>query len=98
MPFGLAPSKAASEAQPEDSLQQLLTEREGLRRLLNEQVDTISAHTSRINGLERDLLDMQDATKVSAQVIGPPEGLAYSAEMQADRMGPSKYHGSETLR
>ena len=74
MPSGLPPSKAASEAQPEDSLQQVMRERDDLRQLLNEQLDTISAHTSRINGLEQDLLDMQDATKVSAQVTGLPRG------------------------
>ena len=80
MPSGLPPSEAASDAQPEDSLQQLMRERDDLRQLLSEQLHTISVHTSRINGLEQNLLDMQDATKVSAQVIGPPQGTMRSGD------------------
>ena len=54
--------------QSEDRLQQLLKERDDLKQLLNEQLETISAHTARINGLEEDLMDMQNATKIASQV------------------------------
>ena len=54
--------------QSELRLQQLLKERDDLKQLLNEQLETVSAHTARINGLEEDLMDMQNATKVVSQV------------------------------
>ena len=54
--------------QPEAGLQQLLKERDDLRQVLNEQLETTSAHTARINGLQQDLMDMQNATKLASQV------------------------------
>ncbi len=57
--------------QPGETLQQLLKERDALRQLLNEQLETTSAHTARINGLEQDLMDMQSATKLASQVCHP---------------------------
>ncbi|CAL5219504.1 g1346 [Coccomyxa viridis] len=52
---------------PGEMLQQVLKERDDLRQLLNEQLGATSAHTARINGLEQDLMDMQNATKLASQ-------------------------------
>ena len=61
-------SGPVSGLQPGERLQQLLKERDDLRQLLNEQLETTSVHTARINGLEDNLLDMQNATKLASQV------------------------------
>ena len=55
-------------AELEEGLQYALKERDELRQLLNDQLTTISMHTARINGLEQDLMDVQNATKGAAQV------------------------------
>lgn len=60
--------------QPGERLQQLLKERNDLRELLNEQLETTSVHTARINGMEGNLMDMQNATKLASQVSHPKEG------------------------
>jgi len=65
---GLQASIPETQAELEEGLQHVLKERDELRQLLNDQLTTISTHTARINGLEQNLMDMQNATKVAAQV------------------------------
>ena len=58
-----------SDVQPAEDLQQLLKERDGLRELVSEQLGAATAHTARIHALEQDLQNMQNATKLAAQVV-----------------------------
>ena len=58
-----------SDGQAAEDLQQLLKERDGLRELVSEQLATATAHTARIHALEEDLQNMQNATKLAAQVV-----------------------------
>ena len=55
--------------QPPEDLQQLLKERDGLQELVSEQLAAATAHTARIHALEEDLQNMQNATKLAAQVM-----------------------------
>ena len=67
-PRGTQASSSKTQAELEEGLQYALKERDELRQLLNDQLTTISTNTGRINGLEQDLMNMQNATKVAAQV------------------------------
>ena len=58
-----------SDVQPAEDLQQLLKERDGLRELVSEQLAAATTHTARIHALEEDLQNLQNATKLAAQVV-----------------------------
>ena len=68
------------DVQAAEDLQQLLKERDGLRELVSEQLAAATAHTARIHALEEDLQNMQNATKLAAQVMLLPPTPGHQAE------------------
>ena len=65
----LPSASPVSDVQAAEDLQQLLKERDGLRELVSQQLAAATAHTARIHALEEDLQNMQNATKLAAQVV-----------------------------